>query len=145
MVRQERLHDRADLAAALEPGEVPGPFDQLEAGAGNQCRRLDRGGGGQRVGDTWRRSAGMSSLGRPRSSVAAVVAMTNGELEVGARLAGASAGLAVRAEVANAMILVLHLPDPVMVARERLGDAADALLAEGDALSYDAAIEFATR
>ena len=87
----------------------------------------------------------MSSLGRPRSSVAAVVAMTNGELEVGARLAGASAGLAVRAEVANAMILVLHLPDPVMVARERLGDAADALLAEGDALSYDAAIEFATR
>lgn len=77
--------------------------------------------------------------------VAALVALGNGELEKGARLAGASAGLAVRAEVANAMILVLHLPDPVAVARERLGYAADALLAEGDALSYDAAIELAIR
>ncbi len=77
--------------------------------------------------------------------VAALVALENGELEKGARLAGASAGLAVRAEVANAMILVLHLPDPVVIARERLGEAADALVAEGEALSYDAAIELATR
>lgn len=77
--------------------------------------------------------------------VAALVALDNGELELGARLAGASAGLAVRAEVANAMILVLHLPDPVAVARERLGDAADAPLTEGEALPLDAAIELATR
>jgi predicted ATPase/class 3 adenylate cyclase len=77
--------------------------------------------------------------------VAALTAMASGDLETGARLAGASAGLAVRAEVANAMILVLHLPDPVAVARERLGDAADALVAEGEALSFGAAIELATR
>lgn len=76
--------------------------------------------------------------------VAALVALANGDLEKGARLAGASAGLAVRAEVANAMILVLHLPDPVAMARERLGDAADPLLAEGDALPYAAAIELAS-
>jgi hypothetical protein len=77
--------------------------------------------------------------------VAALVALGSGELEKGARLAGASAGLAIRAQVANAMILVLHLPDPVVVARERLGDAADALVAEGEALSYEAAIELASR
>ncbi len=77
--------------------------------------------------------------------VAALVAIETGDLEKGARLAGASAGLAVRSEVANGMILVLHLPDPVVVARERLGDAADALVAEGEALSYEAAIELATR
>ena len=77
--------------------------------------------------------------------VAALVAMENGDLEAGARLAGASAGLAVRAEVANAMILVLHLPDPVAVARERLGAAADPLVAEGAALTFDEALALARR
>ena len=42
------------------------------------------------------------------------------------------------------MILVLHMPDPVVIARERLGAAADALLAEGESLSFDAAVALAT-
>ena len=75
--------------------------------------------------------------------VAALVAMSDGELERGARLAGASAGLARRAEIANAMINVLHLPDPELVARERMGDAAGASLAAGDALTFAEAIALA--
>ncbi|HEX7950661.1 MAG TPA: adenylate/guanylate cyclase domain-containing protein [Candidatus Limnocylindrales bacterium] len=76
--------------------------------------------------------------------VAALTAIASGNLETGARLAGASAGLAVRAEVANAMILVLHLPDPVAVARERMGEAADAAIAAGDALTFDEAVALAS-
>ena len=76
--------------------------------------------------------------------VAALIALAEGDLERGARLAGASSGLARRAEIANAMINVLHLPDPVVVARERMGEAADAAIAAGDALSFDEAIALAS-
>jgi len=77
--------------------------------------------------------------------VAALIAMSTGEVEAGARLAGASAALATRAELTNAMIQVLHMPDPVAVARERLGGAADALLAEGAELTVDEAVALACR
>ncbi len=77
--------------------------------------------------------------------VAALIAMSNGELEIGARIAGASAALARRAELTNAMIQVLHMPDPETVARARSGDSAETFLAEGAALSVDEAVALACR
>ena len=66
-----------------------------------------------------------------------------GDRERGARLAGAAAAIAERAQVTNALVEVLHMPDPVAVARETLGPAAEALLTEGAALTTEQAVEMA--
>jgi predicted ATPase/class 3 adenylate cyclase len=75
--------------------------------------------------------------------VAAHIALGRDEVQLGARLAGAAAGIATRREIANAMVEVLHLPDPVSTVRERLGADAEPLLAEGEALSMDEAVALA--
>lgn len=77
--------------------------------------------------------------------LAALVALTAGEPADGARLAGATVALSRRAEVTNADVEILHLPDPVTAARDRLGTDADALIAEGEALSVEEAVDLASR
>jgi predicted ATPase/class 3 adenylate cyclase len=77
--------------------------------------------------------------------VAANIAIARGQLEHGARLGGASAGLALHFEIANANIEVLHMSDPVVAVREQLGEAAEPLLAEGGALTLEDALELASR
>ena len=77
--------------------------------------------------------------------VAALIALAREDPETAARLAGASAALAERSETANAMIEVLHMPDPVEAVRQRLGPAAEPLLAEGGALSVEEAVALASR
>jgi predicted ATPase/class 3 adenylate cyclase len=75
--------------------------------------------------------------------VAALVALARDAPETAARLAGATDALAARAEITNAMIEVLHMPDPVVAVRGRLGPAAEPLLEEGRLLSLDAAVALA--
>jgi hypothetical protein len=75
--------------------------------------------------------------------VAALIALATGETENAAALAGAAAALAARAEITNAMIEVLHMPDPVALIRERLGPAAEPLLARGEAMSIEEAVALA--
>jgi predicted ATPase len=77
--------------------------------------------------------------------VAAHIALARGQTETAARIAGASAAFAARAEMTNAMIEVLHMDDPVESVREQLGPAAEPLLAEGEALSIDEAVALACR
>jgi predicted ATPase/class 3 adenylate cyclase len=76
--------------------------------------------------------------------MAALIALAGQDPEKGARLAGATAELVRRAELTNAMIEVLHMPDPVAVAREKL-PAAELLLAEGAALTVEEAVALACR
>ncbi len=75
--------------------------------------------------------------------VVSLIALAREELDVAARLAGAGAGIARRAELANAMVEVLHLPDPVAGVRDRMGAAAEPLLAEGEAMSIEEAVALA--
>ena len=75
--------------------------------------------------------------------VAAHIALARGQLETGARLAGATAAVARRAEITNAMLEVLHMADPAETARDRLGTRAEPLLAEGELLSMDEAVALA--
>ena len=75
--------------------------------------------------------------------VAAHIALARGQLETGARLAGAAAGLARRAELTNAMVEVLHMEDPVTAVRARMGPDAEPLLDEGEAMTLDEAIVLA--
>jgi tetratricopeptide (TPR) repeat protein len=75
--------------------------------------------------------------------VAAHIALARGQLETGARLAGATAAVARRAEITNAMLEVLHMADPAETARDRLGTSAEPLLAEGELLSMDEAVALA--
>ena len=75
--------------------------------------------------------------------VAAHIAMARGETERGAFLAGATAALVTRSEITNAMIEVLHMADPAATVRERLGPAAEPLLARGAEMSLDEAVALA--
>lgn len=75
--------------------------------------------------------------------LAAHVALAKGDDGKGARLAGAAEALAARVEIANALIEVLHLPDPVVSVRERLGPDGDALLDIGRLMPIDEAVALA--
>ena len=75
--------------------------------------------------------------------VSAHIALARGDLELAARLAGASAALARRHEITNAGIEVLHMADPAAAVRDRLGPEADGLLAEGELLSLEEAVALA--
>jgi hypothetical protein len=77
--------------------------------------------------------------------VAAHIALARGQFETGARLAGATAAVARRAEITNAMLEVLHMADPAETVRDRLGPSAEPLIAEGELLSMDEAVALATR
>jgi len=73
------------------------------------------------------------------------LALRSDHPEEGARLAGAAQHATERTGLTNAALKVLHVPDPVELARERLGDRADLLLAEGRAMTFEAALEMARR
>ena len=67
-------------------------------------------------------------------------ALHAGRLEDAARLAGAAQAISLETGVTNAALNILHLPDPADLVRERLGEQADAFLAEGRAMSFDEAV-----
>jgi predicted ATPase/class 3 adenylate cyclase len=77
--------------------------------------------------------------------VAAHIALGQDEPETAARLAGAAAVFARRAEITNAGVEVLHMADPVAAVRERLGAAAEPLLADGGTLTIEEAVALASR
>ena len=114
---------------------------------------------GWRLGDValaWRRaSEGLrffwgtdSASGLVRNlGMAAIIQLSNGDAELGARIAGATYRLVREKGVMLAPVKVLHLPDPEGLAIERLGaERAAALLAEGEGLPVEdvVAIIFAT-
>ncbi len=72
---------------------------------------------------------GANRLAGPTVGAMGVIGLIDlraGDRERGARLAGAAEAIAERAQVTNALVEVLHMPDPVVVARETLGPAAEA-------------------
>jgi hypothetical protein len=74
--------------------------------------------------------------------MAALVHLEFGDPELGARLAGATNELRRQKNVMVAPTRVLHLPDATELSRERLGaERADALVAEGAAMSTARAVE----
>ncbi len=64
--------------------------------------------------------------------------------EDAARLAGAAEAVTMETGVTNAALKILHVQDPVTLVRARLGDAADAFLDEGRAMSFDDALALAS-
>ncbi len=70
--------------------------------------------------------------------MAAIVLLSDGDAELGARIAGATYRLVREKGVMLAPVKVLHLPDPAETADERFGaDRAAQLLAEGEAIPID--------
>ncbi|MFL5675059.1 MAG: ATP-binding protein [Chloroflexota bacterium] len=67
-------------------------------------------------------------------------ALRAGHVEDAARLAGAAQAISLETGVTNAALKILHLPDPAGLAGQRLGEAADAYLAEGRAMSLEDAV-----
>ena len=53
---------------------------------------------------------------------------------------GAAQAISLETGVTNAALNILHLPDPADLVRERLGEQAEAFLAEGRAMSFDEAV-----
>ena len=67
-------------------------------------------------------------------------ALRAGRVEDAARLAGAAEAVSEETGVTNAALNILHLPDPAELVRQRLGQRAEAFLAEGRAMSFDEAV-----
>jgi len=67
--------------------------------------------------------------------MAAIIQLSNGDAELGARVAGATYRLVREKAVMLAPVKVLHLPDPADLAAERFGaERASGLLADGEAI-----------
>jgi hypothetical protein len=78
--------------------------------------------------------------------MAAIIQLADGDGEVGARIAGATYRLVRDKSVMLAPVRVLHLPDPVDLAMERLGaERASALLAEGEAMTDEDVVAMVLR
>ena len=75
--------------------------------------------------------------------IASHLALRSDRTVDGARLAGAAQQVTEQTGLTNAALKVLHVPDPADVSRERLGDQVDVLLAEGRAMTIQAALELA--
>ena len=74
--------------------------------------------------------------------MAALLQVRHGDPELGARIAGATLELQRQKNVMIAPTRVLHLPEPAVLATERLGgDRAEALFAEGASLPIHDAID----
>jgi predicted ATPase/class 3 adenylate cyclase len=70
--------------------------------------------------------------------MAAIIQLSDGDAELGSRIAGATYRIVREKGVMLAPVKVLHLPDPAGLAIERLGaERAAALMAEGEALPLD--------
>ncbi len=72
------------------------------------------------------------------------LALRTGREEDGARLAGAAQQIALQTGVTNGVLQILHVPDPVDVARTQLGEPAERLIEEGRALALEDALALAT-
>src|SRR4029079_6184363 len=74
--------------------------------------------------------------------MAAIVQLSDGDAELGARIAGAAYRLEREKGVMLGPVKVLHLPDPAVTATERFGpERAVELLAEGDAMPIQAVVD----
>ena len=74
--------------------------------------------------------------------MAAIVQLSDGDAELGARIAGAAYRLEREKGVMLGPVKVLHLPDPAVTATERFGpERAAELLAEGDAMPIEAVVD----
>ena len=70
--------------------------------------------------------------------MASIILLTNGDAELGARVAGATYRLVSEKGVMLAPVQVLHLPDPAGLATERFGDERAArLMQEGASITVD--------
>ena len=77
-------------------------------------------------------------------AVTSHLALRTGHEEDGARLAGAAQQIALQTGVTNGVLQILHIPDPVDVARTQLGDPAERLIEEGRGLALEDALALAT-
>jgi len=71
------------------------------------------------------------------------LAFRAGREEDAARLAGAAQAITEETGVTNAALKILHIPDPADIARDRLGERAEALLVEGRAMTVEAVLSLA--
>lgn len=95
------------------------------------------------LGELMRLSSGVMSDEIAGLAMAAHLALRSDDPATGARLAGAAAAASEATGITNAALKILHVPDPADVARKRLGDAADSLIAEGSALPMEEALNIA--
>jgi tetratricopeptide (TPR) repeat protein len=79
----------------------------------------------------------------PGLAMTSHLALRSGLEEDGARLAGAARRIALQTGVTNGVLEILHIADPVDVARTQLGDRAERLIEEGEALGLDDALALA--
>jgi hypothetical protein len=77
--------------------------------------------------------------------VASLFALRSGRADEGARLAGAARAITAETGVTNATLRILHVPDPLDLARESLGAKADGPIAEGRAMTLEDALALARR
>ena len=75
--------------------------------------------------------------------VSSHLALRAGRVEDAGQLAGAAEAITEETGVTNAALEILHIPDPTVLVRKRLGEGADAYFAEGRAMSFDDAIVLA--
>jgi len=77
--------------------------------------------------------------------IASHIALRAERLEDGARLAGAAQAITDETGVTNATLRILHVPDPLDLARESIGEGAEGWIAEGRSMTLDIAIALARR
>jgi predicted ATPase len=77
--------------------------------------------------------------------VTSLFALRSGRAEVGAQLAGAARAITDETGVTNATLRILHVPDPVELARESAGADADRWIAEGRSMALQDALALARR
>jgi predicted ATPase/class 3 adenylate cyclase len=76
-------------------------------------------------------------------TIASHLALRSDLPEDGARLAGAAQQLRAETGVTNIALAVLQIPDPIVIAEERLGDRAEELVSQGRSMTMDVALEVA--
>ena len=77
--------------------------------------------------------------------VASLLAIRSGRADAGSQLAGAARAITEETDVTNATLRILHVPDPIELARESLGADADRWIAEGRSMTLEDALALARR
>lgn len=95
------------------------------------------------LGESMRLSSGIMSDQIAGLAMAAHLALRSDDPATGARLAGAAAAASEATGITNAALKILHVPDPADLARQRLGNAAVGLIAEGAAMPIEEALGIA--
>ncbi len=135
--------ENVNLGAFRRAGSQFQVADSLTLLSGVYWRLGDPATAWERLCDALRLFEGIDSAsGIARAlGMAAIVMLSDGDAEMGARVAGATYRVVREKGVMLAPVRVLHLPDPAGLAAERLGaDRASVLLAEGDVLPLDEVI-----